>query len=284
MLDVNDSWPLQGKMWDPYFFFTSCIPSHRFGPTLSSLTPCSSLGLSFVNSCLAFQLRSAVTLYLTRTDSQREEREPLSSLIPLISQPTISSPGWVLFTCRFSILSLYFPSWHPLSLPFAPWHSVFPAQSYVCLYSSLINVWNGCLPLSALESSSLCEYAPTVKGNSFYPWDSLSEKLKVFLGHVLWLSFNPNQLRRATPFVSFLITQPSALSENRYKKMSLGQYPLKDGWATLALEIYFPVELSSNPHHKSPACVFLLILTDLIGHGNHSADYLQQTLIPNPSP
>lgn len=182
MLDVNVSWPLQGKMWDPYFFFTSCIPSHRSGPTLSSLTPCSSLGLSFVNSCLAFQLRSAVTLYLTRTDSQREERKPLSSLIPLISQPTISSPGWVLCTCRFSILSLSFPSWHPLSLPFAPWHSVFPAQSSVCLYSSLINVWNGCLPLSALESASLCEYAPTVKGNSFYPWDSLSEKLiKVFL-------------------------------------------------------------------------------------------------------
>lgn len=65
------------------------------------------LGLAFVNSSLAFQPRSAVTLNLTRIDSQQEEREPLSSLIPLISQPTISSPEWALFTCCSSILSLF---------------------------------------------------------------------------------------------------------------------------------------------------------------------------------
>ncbi len=110
MLDVNVSWPLQGKLWEtipPSPPLTSCAPTHPFSHTLSSLTLRSSLGLAFVNSSLAFQPRSAVTLYLSRTDSQREKRKPLSSLIPLISQPTISSPEWALFTCCFSILSLF---------------------------------------------------------------------------------------------------------------------------------------------------------------------------------
>lgn len=77
-------------------------------------------------------------------------------------QPWMSTVYMLLLHSLPLSLPLSFPLWHPLSLPFAPWHSVFPAQSSVCLYSSLINVWNGCTPMSALESSSSCEYASNV--------------------------------------------------------------------------------------------------------------------------
>lgn len=105
----------------------------------------------------------------THRQSTRRARAPFISHPPDQPANHLQSGMSTVYMPLLHSLSLSFLLWHPLSLPFAPWDSVFPAQSSVCLYSSLINVWNGCPPLSALENSSGCEYAPTVKGNCFSP-------------------------------------------------------------------------------------------------------------------
>lgn len=191
MLDVNVSWPLQGKMWDPFFFLhllhtlTSVRP-HPFIPN-----PVLILGASICEfmSGLPAPLSCHIVSH-THRESTRGARAPFISHPP--DQPANHLQPWMstvymllLHSLPLSLsLPLSFPSWHPLSLPFAPFCFSCPVtclsvfQSYKC--------WP---PLSTLESSSLCEYALTVKGNhspplrftkwkSFFFWPCFMFKLQ----------------------------------------------------------------------------------------------------------